>query len=208
MAKHTPAQDFKASFNVVTHLQTAELKQLKKIQRNNSHNYTVAVLNLNGGLNTASIIRTACIFNCRKLFIFGQKSFDTNGSVGAQHYLEVVHVKDSLTADNIVDEKKFLEVMTTNNLTPIFIEQGGTNINTVNWRTIKGNICFVFGNESKGISKNILDLTKTIKDSKILSVHQPGILRSLNVSSCAAIVLQIYNTEVAAKRLDYLDLVY
>lgn len=206
----TAKEDFKQSFNVVSYLQTQTVQLLKNIHDNISYPYTVAILNLNGGLNTASIIRTSCIYGCQKLLIFGQKNFDTRGLVGAQHYLTIEHIKDSLKVDKTVDEKIFLEVMKKYDLIPVFIEQGGTDLNTINWKTlnkdIKKKLCFVFGNESKGISKNLLELTKYIPESCIVSIRQPSILRSLNVSICAGIVLQTYYQKFLSKRLDYLDI--
>ncbi len=208
----TPKDDFKNSFNVATYLQAQPLDKLKKLYHNISYDYAVAVLNLNGGLNCASIIRSSCIFGCQKVFIFGQKNFDANGMVGAQHYIDVQHIKDSLKEDKTVDEKKFLDVMKKEKLTPIFIEQGGVDASTLNWRNCFGNstkqsrICFVFGNESKGVSSNILQTGNEFPGSCTVSIRQPGILRSLNVSVCAGVVLQMYYEKVLAKRLDYLNL--
>ena len=47
----------------------------------------------------------------------------------------------------------------------------------------------IFGNETNGIPKKLIEICKNINGFKVLSIPQFGALKSLNVSNSASIVL-------------------
>ena len=58
---------------------------------------------------------------------------------------------------------------------------------------------FIFGNESYGIDKEVLNYCSDIEGFSVLSIPQLGILRSLNVSNSASIVLWEYYKQILVK---------
>lgn len=200
----TPNKDFEKSFNVVTWLQDQKKETIQKLVRDLRYPYSIALVNLNGGLNIGMIMRSACLYGCDKVYLLGQRKYDKRAAVGAHHYLDTEHIGDSKINDHSresrmikdytpIDETAFIEVMKRNDTTPIFIEQGGINILEAPWGQWKHKkICFVFGNESRGIPDNILATQKVFPGSIVMSLPQHGVMRSLNVAVAAGIVMWEY----------------
>ena len=85
-----------------------------------------------------------------------------------------------------------------NKLLPIFIEQGGAALEDFSFKPyLPGKleegwkVVFVMGSESFGLPQSLL---KAIK-APILSISQYGVMRSLNVSIAASIVLYEYSKQ-------------
>tara|TARA_Y100000034_G_scaffold34222_1_gene41940 strand:- start:13997 stop:14596 length:600 start_codon:yes stop_codon:yes gene_type:complete len=176
--------------NVRTDLQHWPLSVLQEMARDKRKNYSVCLLNLTGNLNIGTCIRTASIFNARRVITIGRKKYDKRSTVGAENYIEVIS-RFGLTKDYEIDTQIFWDTMTEFNMTPVFIEQGGIPLDTFIWKsTYLFHYCLVFGNEGRGIPDKLIEEAETNSPhSFVLSIDQPGILRSLNVSSAAAIVM-------------------
>jgi tRNA G18 (ribose-2'-O)-methylase SpoU len=85
--------------------------------------------------------------------------------------------------------------MNDNDLVPLFVEQGGTNL--YNFGFAKDvRYCLVLGNEYSGIPKNILALIHEIPGSAIISIPMIGMVRSLNVGIAAGMVMSELNRKV------------
>ena len=141
----------------------------------------------------------------KNFHIVGRKIYDVRSCVGANKYLNVKILTNMITdlpdksCKPIINKKKFKQYFVNNNLQPIFIEQGGENINNINFKNIissKKRPVFVLGNESYGFDKDVLDYFLDIKDFRIISIPQLGMLKSLNVSNSASIVLWEYYKQV------------
>lgn len=172
----------KNNFNVQDKFKMVSFEELKDIQYKDTYPYSVAAFNFDGSLNLGVLIRTAVLFGARDFYIIGKKRYDRRSTVGAHNYINVHHI----TYDSENDEIQ--EILTTlNKYRIICIEQNGYdlleynigNICEVSWKPS----CFVFGSESKGITKKLLS------NSEIVSIPQIGIMRCLNVATCGAIVL-------------------
>ena len=88
-----------------------------------------------------------------------------------------------------------MEYLEENKIAPIFIEQGGTSILDFNFNELQlhnKKPVFIFGNETHGIDVKLLNYCKNLKGFRILSIPQFGILKSLNVSNSASIILWEY----------------
>jgi tRNA G18 (ribose-2'-O)-methylase SpoU len=159
------------------------LCEIVKAQKDQAQPFSIAILNIEGGLNIATIIRTACLFGAEKVFIYGRTRFDRRGMVGAQNYIPIMKVEDK----DLIFEK-FRDLMENEWYYPIFCETGGTPIEEFECRR-GGNFrpCFVFGNESVGIPDNFLD-----KGYPIVSIRQFSVMRSLNVAVAAGIVMHSF----------------
>ena len=144
--------------------------------------FTVAAVNVEKGLNVGSMIRTSVCFGANEFILVGNKRYDKRSTVGAQNYINI-------TKKSFED---FLYYCNQMSYLPIAIETNGKNwANHVHddlnafLKTHKYlKPCFIFGGEAEGIPDTILNQCKFS-----YKIHQPGILRSLNVSVVAGIVL-------------------
>ncbi len=156
------------------------LEDIKEIQRELSLPYAVAVLNLNGDLNTGIIIRTAVIMGAKEVFIFGKRKYDKRSTVGGHNYITINRIF-ALSENGDIDYNIVITELQRYGYTPVFVEQGGTNFRSFIWPE---NPCIIFGNESVGIPQELINKYDTV------SINQRGVLRSLNVSTAAGIVME------------------
>jgi len=189
--------------NVDTLFKHMSQDQVKAVSRKLTEDYSVAVINLNGDLNTGNIMRTACCCGCDTFYVLGKRHYDSRSDVGSRRYLNVSKDSSIVTSPNdkrvslTIDVTLFSQWIEKNNIMPIFIEQGGESLATVGWNQVTNQtngrqICFIFGNETWGIPRNVLGLSKTIPGSRILSIPQHNVMKSHNVSISAGIVLWDY----------------
>ena len=167
-------------FNVHDHLKNYDVPTLKDITDRDRLPFAVCIINLVGDLNTGIIIRTANLMGAEKVFVFGRRRYDRRSTVGSHNYVDVVQA-GGFDDDGYVDPVKFHKLMTENNYTPVMIETGGACISTFSTDKIDKKPCLVFGNEGEGIHPDIL------RQGKIYSIPQRGVIRSLNVSSASYI---------------------
>jgi tRNA G18 (ribose-2'-O)-methylase SpoU len=158
---------------------------------------SILLFNLTGEINIGMVIRTASVMGCSKVYVVGRKKFDKRTTVGAEHYIDIEYITEGVSG---ADHNKTIQEFDINifckekNIHPILIEQGGENIEDYSFREyIRGDKhpCFVFGSESDGLPKHILDLGR-MGLCPILSIPQLGPMRSLNVSNATSIVIYEY----------------
>ena len=154
---------------------------------------SILLFNLIGEINVGMIIRTAAVMGCCKVYIIGKKKYDRRTTVGADHYIDIEYITAGTRGadhNKTIQEFDLLTFCNERNIHPILVEQGGENIEEVSFteNIRKGkHPCFVFGSESDGLPKHILNL-----DLPIVSIPQLGAMRSLNVSNAASIVIYEY----------------
>ena len=209
--KQVVKSDLERSFNVIEILKNKTQQELTKRYESFKNNFNVMIFNFNGGLNIGTIMRTACIYGCDKYFILGRKIYDSRSCVGANNYVDLHIIKDIVTAlpdkndKPIINKQKLKKFLIQNKIAPIFIEQGGTNINKFSFKEhlIKINDytpTFIFGNETFGIDYDVMDYCKDIPGFVILSIPQPGLMKSLNVSNSSSIILWEYYRQILDKQ--------
>ena len=173
-------------WNVADEFKNMNLEEIRAIQKIESLPFAVGALNLTGGLNLGSIIRSAVIFGAEKFYIIGKRRYDRRSTVGAQNYIDIEYIEEDVSG--IEGQKRILDKIG-EDYNPIFIEQGGTDISIQNfyhWNKC----CFIFGEEGTGIPTSMIELSNQYNDKdRVLSIDQIGVLRSLNVSAAAAIVM-------------------
>lgn len=179
-------------YNYSDWLQDQDPDLIKQISKIKTKNYQIATFNVRGDLNLGSIIRTSLYFNCQKVNYFRDKRFDRRYCVGSQNYIQL----------NFID-KNFNSWIKQENIYPIFIEQGGTQLKPGIFKELihKKNsssehqskiICLIFGNETNGIPNNILKLNSTYPRISIPNFNI--VPRSLSVSNTVPIILyQLHN---------------
>jgi tRNA G18 (ribose-2'-O)-methylase SpoU len=193
-------------------------EELRQYYLDNSLPYAIMVLNVKDEHNVGNIIRAASLCAVRKVIVYGRRKINVRGCVGAQNYVDIERVNairdgdkrdynDETTlqdVDNILDEEVFVDYITKNNYIPIFIEQDEYSIPATNEniKIILSRIdtkkdtnnntncmpCFILGNESFGIPKNILATRKQFNITYTLELKQKGVMRSHNVANCSSIL--------------------
>ena len=208
--KKSVKDDLENSFNVIEILKKKDQNELIRRYQSFKNKFNVIIFNFNGGLNIGTIMRTACVYGCDQYFIIGRKIYDSRSCVGSNKYVDLHINKEivkSLPDKNDkpeVDKYKFKKFLVKNKISPIFIEQGGTNINTFSFNNYlaksKGfTPTFIFGNETFGIDFDLMKYCSDLPGYSILTIPQPGLLKSLNVSNSASIVLWEYYRQVLYK---------
>jgi len=169
-------------FNVRTDLQHLSVDALRDIAKSKLLPYAVALANITGDLNTGVIIRTACVLGAERVFMFGKKKYDRRSTVGAHNYIEIAHFESSEELDpfNWTD---VLQIIRVNGYTPVIIEQGGLPLFDFHPTHSVTPVCLVFGSEDTGIPDSIC------RNELCYTIPQPGIVRSLNVSTAAGIAM-------------------
>ena len=174
-------------YNVHTPLQTLPVERLQKLSQATALPLTLMLYNLNGDMNVGMSIRTAVILGCSDVYVVGRKKYDRRSEVGAKNYIQV-HRFPSIEPNFFKDNK----------LVPIFIEQGGEPLEDFSFKPYlpgkledSWKVVFVMGSESYGLPQSLL---KSL-NATILSISQYGVMRSLNVSIAASIVLYEYSKQ-------------
>lgn len=166
-------------YNVHTCFQNKSKEELKKISTSLALPVHLMLFNLDGNMNIAMSIRTAAVLGCSDVWIVGKRRYDARPEVGSNHYVNI-HKVDSISP----------EFFKEHNLQPILVEQGGTALEEVNFKPyFSKTVCFIVGSESHGIPSEFLN---SMKESPRVSISQYGLIRSLNVSIAASIVLFEY----------------
>jgi tRNA G18 (ribose-2'-O)-methylase SpoU len=183
-----------AFWNVHDALKNRTLDELRDIQRGHTLPFAVCALSVTGELNVGMMARTACIFGAQEFIIFGRRKYDKRSTVGAQNYMTVTRI-DGFDEGVHFCPTKFYDAMHLHRLTPIFVEQGGDTLDTIvqttGWKRYHAMYvqpgtapCLVFGNEGDGIPEDLM-----LPGYARISIDQRGVLRSLNVSAAAAILI-------------------
>lgn len=187
------------NFNVRPEIKNNTIEELKKISKKDRSNFDLMLLNITGDLNFGIIIRTSHLLGANKVIVFGRRRLDKRATVGAENYQKVERY-EGLNPDLTINKEEFFKVLDKNKLYfPIFVEIGGKNLKEIKWKNeIPKNVTpiFIFGNENRGISEEIMDEAKKRNLGIIVSIPQKGVLKSLNVSTAASIILWDYVKEM------------
>lgn len=166
-------------WNIRDDLKHLTLNELQMENNKTRLPFAVCALNITGDLNIGIMMRSACLLGASKFFIIGRKRYDRRTTVGSQNYI-LVERHDAMLDETTINSEYVLSIIRSAGYTPISVECSGTNVSEYNFPK---DVCLIFGNEGIGIPTNIINNTDCV------SVPQYGVLRSLNVSSAASIVM-------------------
>jgi tRNA G18 (ribose-2'-O)-methylase SpoU len=188
-----------SSRNVHDNLKHHTVEELREINDSDRLPFGVAIVNVTGELNIGTIVRNALLTGAHKVGVIGRRKYDKRGTVGSEHYINVERI-DALE-DNGIDIRSdvFWQWMDDNCFYPVFVEQGGLMLNNVDWRRFvyiadPWQLCFVFGNENRGIPDYLLNDSH---NHFVVSIEQRGVIRSFNVGSASAIVLHDFSSAIS-----------
>ena len=170
-----------SGWNIADHLKHKTFDELKAIQKAESLPFAVAAVNLNGGLNIGSMLRTAVVMGAQKFFIIGKRKYDKRACVGANHYIDIEFIEEDI--NDASAQEIIYQTLMDQNLLPVALETGYEDIMAVDFTSLQP-VCLMFGEEATG-----LPTTFTSRIPHKYSIEQYGVLRSLNVSSAAAMAI-------------------
>ena len=179
-------------YNVHTPFQSMTKDALRSVASALSIPVHLMLLNLDGNMNIAMSIRTAAVLGISDVWVVGRRKYDARPEVGAKNYVTVHKV------DMISEPRKWFAEQ---GLQPVLVEQGGTPLEEMNFKPLirDEKVCLIMGSESDGIPKEwLLDLVKMPR----VSISQYGMVRSLNVSIAASIVMYEYLKQWRQMRKD------
>lgn len=187
--EHNMLAEENAGRNVHDHFKALSVPQLKSITQDETYPFVAVALSLTGDLNIGSIIRSSTLHGAAKVFVVGRRKFDSRGTVGAMNYIDVEKVDGFEEGTIDFDVDVFRRVIVDNDLIPVFVEQGGTNLAEFEWPMPEVNkrIALILGNETNGIPDSILALQDELNGYRV-SIPQRGVIRSFNVSNAMNIV--------------------
>lgn len=185
-------EDLKQNYNVHDDLKHLTVSELKEYTAKDRLPYAVCAVNVLGDLNIGIIIRNSILMGAERVIVFGKRKFNRKSCVGSYHYIEIDAIGGLDFNTQQFDVPLFWATMDKYNYHPVFIETGDHSsifkydfdyITYIKQRYNK-KACFIFGSESNGIPQQLME-----NSEEIFKLSMRSCIRSLNVSSTAAMVL-------------------
>jgi len=171
---------FLDNYNVHKIIKEESLEKLQIISKKLALPVHLMLMNLDGNANIAMSIRTATVLGCSKVWIVGKMKYDQRAAVGAKNFINIEKL------DSLKNPKEFFKEK---NIEPFIVEQGGQALEEFNFKPYiltHKSVCFILGSEKEGFSKELLD---AMSDAPKLTISQYGVMKCLNVSISASIVM-------------------
>lgn len=160
--------------NVIDKYKGLSVAEIKDDLNRSRHNFHVAIENFQHDFNIGTIARNANAFNAAGIHIIGRRHWNRRGAMKTEAYMNIFHHE---TVAEFIDWAK------RNNLKLIAIDnqKGSKKLNEIELE--KGSI-LVFGNESDGLSKEMVEACK-----EMVAIEQFGSTRSVNVGVASGILM-------------------
>lgn len=172
--------------NVLDHLKSFTVDEVKTYYTHNSINASAAMMHINGDFNLGSLIRSANFYGFNEtVYIGGKKSYDKRSTVGTHNYIPSVYLK---TENDFFEytKYKYSIICIENNISQFYNKTVSLFDDNV-FDNIKKPPIFLFGEEQCGISDLMLNTCE-----RIITIPSYGTVRSLNVGSCASTIFAFY----------------
>lgn len=160
--------------NVIDKYKGLPVAEIKDDLDRSRHDFHVAIENFQHDFNIGTIARNANAFNAAGIHIVGRRHWNRRGAMKTEAYMNIFH--HETVAEFIGWAKR-------NNLKLIAIDnqKGSKKLNEIELE--KGSI-LVFGNESDGLSKEMVEACK-----EMVAIEQFGSTRSVNVGVASGILM-------------------
>lgn len=160
--------------NVIDKYKGLSVAEIKDDLDRSRHDFHVAIENFQHDFNIGTIARNANAFNAAGIHIIGRRHWNRRGAMKTEAYMNIFHHKTVM---------EFINWAKQNNLKLIAIDnqKGSKKLNEIELE--KGSI-IVFGNESDGLSKEMVEACK-----EMVAIEQFGSTRSVNVGVASGILM-------------------
>ena len=160
--------------NVIDKYKGLSVAEIKDDLDRSRHDFHVAIENFQHDFNIGTIARNANAFNAAWIHIIGRRHWNRRGAMKTEAYMNIFHHETVM---------EFIDWAKQNNLKLIAIDnqKGSKKLNEIELE--KGSI-LVFGNESDGLSKEMVEACK-----EMVAIEQFGSTRSVNVGVASGILM-------------------
>lgn len=160
--------------NVIDKYKGLSVAEIKDDLDRSRHDFHVAIENFQHDFNIGTIARNANAFNAAGIHIIGRRHWNRRGAMKTEAYMNIFHHETVM---------EFIDWAKQNNLKLIAIDnqEGSKKLNEIELE--KGSI-LVFGNESDGLSKEMVEACK-----EMVAIEQFGSTRSVNVGVASGILM-------------------
>ena len=160
--------------NVIDKYKGFSVAEIKDDLDRSRHDFHVAIENFQHDFNIGTIARNANAFNAAGIHIIGRRHWNRRGAMKTEAYMNIFHHETGM---------EFIDWAKQNNLKLIAIDnqKGSKKLNEIELE--KGSI-LVFGNESDGLSKEMVEACK-----EMVAIEQFGSTRSVNVGVASGILM-------------------
>jgi len=171
--------------NVHDYLKSLTVEQIAEDYASKSHDAAFAMTHISGDFNLGNVIRSANFFGFKEaIYIGGSKQYDRRSTVGTHHYIPVNFIK---TEEEFVSTVRGIySIVCIENNVPKYANKT-VSIYENPFSNLQLPPIFVVGEEQLGLSEYMLD-----NSERIVTIPAKGTVRSLNVGSCASIVMAMY----------------
>lgn len=159
--------------NLVDELKGLENEEVFQKLSERRNKLEVAIENLSHDFNIGTVVRNANNFNVNKVYIIGKKKYNRRGAMCTDKYVEVIHCEK-------IDD--FLEMIRDKEL--VAIENNVERAKGLSKKKFGENTVLVFGSESDGISKELLEVCGDVRE-----IEGFGSTRSVNVGVASGIAM-------------------
>lgn len=176
--------------NVHDNLKSSSVPEIKEFYGKNSISAAVGMTHVSGDFNLGNVIRSANFFGFNEVFyVGGKKSYDRRSTVGTHNYIPT-HFIETEEEFNVSIGTKYTLVCVENNI-PEYEWKTISIFDKDAFEKVLRPPLFLFGEEQLGISDYLLR-----NCGYILTIPSFGTVRSMNVGSCAAIVMAMYRNSI------------
>ena len=160
--------------NVIDKYKGLTVVEIKDDLDRSRHDFHVAIENFQHDFNIGTIARNANAFNAAGIHIIGRRHWNRRGAMKTEAYMNIFHHETVA---------EFIGWVKRNNLKLIAVDnqKGSKKLNEIELE--KGSI-LVFGNESDGLSKEMVEACK-----EMVAIEQFGSTRSVNVGVASGILM-------------------
>ena len=160
--------------NLIDKFKGLSVEEVREKLNQNRSKFHVAIENFQHDFNIGTIARNANAFNAAGIHIIGKRHWNRRGAMKTEVYMNVFHYK---TVEEFADwaHKNSLRLIAIDN------QKGAENLNETD---LPENSILVFGNESEGLSAEMLE-----RCEKMVAIEQFGSTRSVNVGVASGILM-------------------
>jgi tRNA G18 (ribose-2'-O)-methylase SpoU len=171
--------------NVHDNMKEMTVEAIRKTYIHNSHDAAFGMTHIAGDFNLGNVVRSSNFFGFREVFyVGGSKQYDRRSTVGTHHYIPLHFIKTEEEFLSVIYGKYSL-IAIENNI-PKYSSKT-VSIYDNPFSDLKLPPLFLVGEEQLGLSEYTLDNAE-----RIVTIPARGSVRSLNVGSCASIVMAMY----------------